>query len=315
MTGQPASQPSVSRTVEVIMRPTSAFPVALLSKSSTNITSQNVVVDSYDSSDPNKSTNGQWDQNKRQTHGDVATDGTLIAAGDAHIYGNVSTNGGNVTGISNITGVIRDDYYQDIPSVPVPSWTTFIPGIISGNATLTGSTIQGAARYKVPAVSLSGNSTLSLQNAGGSGVSYLELWVDGSLSLAGNAQILVAKNLIVTIYVKGDMSIAGNGVGNLTNGSDEYQRPANLTIYNIQPTQGVTQTVKLNGNADLVASVYAPDAAVQIVGGGSNGYFAGSVVGQTIFMNGVTQVHYDEALGRTGKVMGYRIASWFEDSR
>jgi hypothetical protein len=32
-------------------------------------------------------------------------------------------------------------------------------------------------------------------------------------------------------------------------------------------------------------------------------------------MNGVTEVHYDEALARTGKIMGYRIASWMEDSQ
>jgi hypothetical protein len=32
-------------------------------------------------------------------------------------------------------------------------------------------------------------------------------------------------------------------------------------------------------------------------------------------MNGVTEVHYDEALAREGLVVGYRIVSWLEDTR
>jgi len=51
------------------------------------------------------------------------------------------------------------------------------------------------------------------------------------------------------------------------------------------------------------------------VGGGSNGDFSGSAVGKTVFMNGVTSVHYDEALGRRSVPVGYRIASWCEDTR
>jgi hypothetical protein len=316
-TNAPIAQPSVSRTVEIVVRPTSAFPVALLSKLTSTFNNHNVTVDSYDSTDPTKSTNGQWDAAKRQMHGDVATDGILIAAGDAHIYGNVSTNGGTVTGVTNITGEIRSDYYQDIPSVVAPAWTSYTPAIVRSTTTLVASPVKGVARYKMSDISLSGNNALTLQAASGStAVNYIELWVDGSVSLNGNATILVAKNLVVSIYVAGDTSIGGNGIDNLAStGSNNYERPANMLIYGIQPANGGSQSFKMNGNAAIEASVYAPDADVEIVGGGSNGIFSGSVVGKTIFMNGVTEAHYDEALKKMGIIMGYRIVSWLEDSR
>jgi hypothetical protein len=43
--------------------------------------------------------------------------------------------------------------------------------------------------------------------------------------------------------------------------------------------------------------------------------FSGSAIGKTIYMNGVTDAHYDEALKQMGMIMGYRIVSWLEDSR
>jgi hypothetical protein len=313
-TGAATDRPSVSRTVEIIVRPSSAFPVALLSKNTTTISSQNVVVDSYDSSDAAKSTNGQWDLAKRQEHGDVATDGVLIAAGNAQIYGNVSTNGGVVTGVQNITGEIRDDYYQDIPSALAPAWTTYVPAIVRSNTTLAGSPVKGAARYKMSDITLSGNDALKLQGSG-SAVNYIELWVDGNVSISGNAAILLGKNLVVTIYVAGNMDIGGNGIDNIASGSGSYERPSNMLIYGLKPAEGATQNVKLNGNAQIEASVYAPDADVEIKGGGSSGSVSGSVVGKTIFMNGVTEMHYDEALKRTGIIVGYRIVSWLEDTR
>ena len=178
--GAALTQPQVSRTIEVIARPSSASPRAAF-RSTTSMTDQNVVVDSYDSSDPTKSTNGQWDASKRQQHGDVATDGTLVSAGNSHIYGNVSTNGGTVTGISNISGQIRSDFYQDLPSVNAPVWSSFTPTSVSGNATLAAGSTPGSARYKASSFSLSGNSTLTIQAAAGAAVA---MWRSGSPAMS-----------------------------------------------------------------------------------------------------------------------------------
>jgi hypothetical protein len=314
-TGARVSKPCVTRTVEAIIRPSSAFPVALLSKDTTEITNHNVVVDSYDSTDPTKSTNGQWDIAKRQRRGDVATNGNLVSAGNAQIFGNVSTNGGTVTGIANITGQIRDDYYQDVPSVvsPVTNGATYTPAIARSTSTLLGSTVRGAARYKLSDITLSDNSVLTLKGTG-SQINYIDIWVDGDISVTGTAAIELAKNIVVTLHVKGNMNISGNGIVNAPGSvNDAAERPANFMVYGIKPAEGVTPQIKMAGNAQIQSSIYAPDAEVEIVGGGARGSFSGSVVGKTIFMNGVTEVHYDEALAKTGMVMGYRIASWVED--
>jgi hypothetical protein len=38
-------------------------------------------------------------------------------------------------------------------------------------------------------------------------------------------------------------------------------------------------------------------------------------VGKTVAMTGVTNLHYDEALGSGGIINNYKIVSWVEDTR
>src|SRR5438552_2940612 len=187
--------PQVSRTIEAVVKPTTSFDLAILSMSQLNLTDENIVIDSYDSRSPDKSTNGLYDVTKRQQHGNIATDGNLINAGNAQIY------------------------------------------------------------------------------------------------------------------FAGDFSVAGNGIVNSNN------QPGDLQLYGIKPPDNVTQTVSLGGNAQLTAAVYAPDANVTVNGSGSSGHVFGSIVGKTVVMNGVTNLHYDEALGIGGPVTNYKIVSWFEDNR
>jgi hypothetical protein len=61
--------------------------------------------------------------------------------------------------------------------------------------------------------------------------------------------------------------------------------------------------------------VYAPAFDVEINNGGTRGSVYGSFVGKTVKMNGVTDLHYDEALGASGIPNNYKIVSWFEDTR
>src|SRR5207253_8463910 len=108
---------------------------------------QNIVVDSYDSTDPTKSTNGLYDPAKRQENGDIATDGQLIEAGNAQIFGDVATNAGTVSGAANITGVERTDFYQEPIPVGAPSWSAWnaLPSYVSDTTTITANAIKGSA--------------------------------------------------------------------------------------------------------------------------------------------------------------------------
>lgn len=305
--------PHASRRIEAIVRPVSAFEQAILSIGTLDLTNQDIVIDSYDSRDPNKSTLGLYDATKRQTNGDIATDGNLIEAGNAHIYGDVATNAGTVSGAGNITGVERTDFYQEPIPIGAPSWPSInpAPATVNGNATLNANAVQGSSgsRYMLSQISISGGQTLTLSGNPDGTRTYVEIYVLGNISVGGTSQIVVGPGVNATIYFTGNVNIQGNGMVNSNN------QPGDLQLYGIQPPSNSTQTVTLGGNGQLTASVYAPGANISVDGGGSHGHVYGSFVGKTVIMTGVTNLHYDEALGAGGLINNYKIVSWFEDTR
>lgn len=307
------SAPHAARRVEAVVRPISSFEQALLAIGTLDLNNQNIVIDSYDSRDPAKSTNGFYDVAKRQQNGNIATDGSILDAGGAYVYGDVSTNSGNATGVANVTGVQRTDFYQDPIPIGAPNWPSInpSPSTVNNTTTLTASATKGASssRYLLNAISLSGSKTLTLAGNAAGSRTYIEIHVTGDISVTGNGQITVAPGVSATIFFDGNIDIAGNGVVN-TNRS-----PSDLLLYGVQPAAGANPHVSLGGNGQISAAVYAPGHDVTINGGGSSGHVFGSVVGKTAKMTGVTNLHYDEALGSGGLINNYKIVSWNEDTR
>ena len=305
--------PQVSRRVEAVVRPVSAFDQAIMSVGVVDLTNQNIVVDSYDSTDPTKSTNGLYDPAKRQENGDIATDGQLIEAGNAQIYGDVATNAGTVSGAANITGIERTDFYQEPIPLGAPSWSTWnsSPSLVTGTTTINADATKGSAasRYTLSSISLSGNKTLTVAGNPNGSQTYIEIYVTGDISVSGTGQIVVQPGVTATIYFAGNVDISGNGVLNSNN------QPSDLMLYGIQPPTDTSEHVSIGGNSQITASVYAPGHDVTVNGGGTNGHVYGSVVGKTVTMTGVSNLHYDERLGATGMVNNYKIVSWFEDNR
>ncbi len=301
-----------SRRTEAIVRPVSSFDAAIMSVGVLDLTNQDIVIDSYDSRDSAKSTNGLYDVAKRQQNGDIATDGNLIDAGNAHIYGDVATNAGTVSGAANITGIERTDFYQEPIPVGAPNWSSInpTPALVNNSATLTASVVQGSwsSRYMLSLVSLGGNQTLTLAGNPDGSPTYIEIYVTGDITVGGTSQIVMQPGVKAIIYFAGNVDITGNGIVNSNN------QPGDLQLYGIQPTSG-TPHVNLGGNGQITAAVYAPGHTVAVNGGGSNGHVFGSMVGKTVTMTGVTNLHYDEALGSGGLINNYKIVSWFEDTR
>jgi hypothetical protein len=305
--------PQVSRRIEAIVRPISSFDQAIMSVGVVDLTNQNIVVDSYDSSDSTKSTNGLYDLAKRQQNGDIATDGQLIEAGNAQIYGDVATNAGTVSGAANITGVERTDFYQEPIPVGAPSWSSWnaSPSSVTGTTTITASATKGSAasRYVLTGVSLSGSKTLTVAGNPDGSQTYVEIYVTGDISVSGTGQIVVQPGVTATIYFAGNVDITGNGVLNSNN------QPGDFMLYGIQPPTTSSEHVNFGGNSQITASIYAPGHDVTVNGGGTNGHVYGSIVGKTVTMTGVSNLHYDERLGSTGVINNYKIVSWFEDNR
>lgn len=313
LTAHAVSSPQVSRRIEAIVRPVSSFDQAIMSVGTIDLTNQNIVVDSYDSTDPTKSTNGLYDVAKRQENGDIATDGAVIDAGNAHIYGDVATNSGTVVGAANVTGTERDDFYQEPIPVGAPSWTSFNSTVtnVTNTTTLTANAISGAsaARYQLSSISLSGGKTLTLAGNPDGSQTYIEIYVTGDISFSGSSQLIIQPGVTAKIYFAGNVDVAGNGILNTNN------QAADLQLFGIQPNDNGSRHVNLGGNGQIIAAIYAPNHDVTINGGGTNGHVFGSVVGRTVTMTGVTNLHYDEMLGTTGMINSYKIVSWFEDSR
>ncbi len=311
---QVVDTPRVSRRIEAILKPVSAFDQAIMAVGSLDLNNQNIIVDSYDSRDPLKSTNGLYDVSKRTEHGNIATDGQVLNAGGAQVFGDVATNAGHATNIQHITGIERTDFYQDPIPVGAPSWPSInpTPMIINGTTSIAANSVEGssASRYIVSAITLSGNQTLTITGNPDGSTSYVQIYVTGQIQTTGNAQITISPGVKAQIYFAGDVSIAGNGVSN------QNLRPTDLAFYGINPPDpNTSRSFSLGGNALLSASVYAPAWDVQINNSGHNGTIFGSFVGKTVRMVGVTDLHYDEALGSGGLINNYTIVSWFEDTR
>ncbi|PYK32142.1 MAG: hypothetical protein DME57_00920 [Verrucomicrobia bacterium] len=306
-------KPQVSRRIEAVVRPVSAFDEAILSVGVVDLTNQNIVVDSYDSSDPTKSTNGLYDAAKRQENGDIATDGQLIEAGNAHIFGDVATNAGTVSGAANISGVERTDFYQEPIPVGAPVWVNWNTSVstVTNSTTITASGTKGtiASRYVLSEVSLGGGKTLTIAGNPDGSQTYVEIYVTGDISVAGTGQMIIQPGVTATIYFAGNVDISGNGVLNSNN------QPGDLLLYGIQPPSSTPMHVNFGGNTQITASIYAPGHDVTVNGGGTNGHVYGSIVGKTVTMTGVSNLHYDEQLGSRGMINNYKIVSWFEDNR
>jgi hypothetical protein len=307
------NSPHASRRVEAVVAPLSSFSQAIFSVGSLNLNNQNIEIDGYDSRDANKSTNGLYDASKRQNYGNIATNGNLIQAGNAHVYGDVSTNAGTVTGVANVTGVQRTDFYQEPIPIAAPNWPsiTAMPALVNGTSTISANSVQGSAssRYRLSSVSLSGNQTMTIAGNPDGSPSYVEIYVTGDISVTGNAQIILGDGVKAKIYFQGNVDIGGKGMVNPSN------QPADLLLYGIQPTGGVTPHVNLGGNGQITSAVYAPDYDVTVNGGGNTGHVFGSIVGKTVAMTGVTNLHYDAALANSGIINNYEIVSWVEDIR
>lgn len=314
-TGEAVSHPRAARLVEAVVKPVGAFRLALLGIVSVDMTDHNIVIDSFDSRDSAQSTNGRYDPAKRQADGDVATNGELINAGNANIYGDALTNGGTVLNTDNVHGEVRDDFYQEIFQVVRPEVTPApgSPGFIEGDATLAAQSGL-PANYVLSGIALAGDEVLRIEGAENGSATYAQIVVTGDISLTGQSQIVLDPGVHVRFFLEGDADLAGKGI--LNTGT-----AANLQIYGVDrpvDSDGELESIgsiKIAGSSEFCGGVYAPNYDVVLAGGGKTGASVGAFVGYTIRLTGTQSVHYDEALAESGLICDYKLASWFEDEK
>ena len=365
---------TVSRTVRVTCsrNPTTLFTAAMVSKHAIDLKGNGVAADSFDSSDPAKSTNGKYDATKYTGNfGDVATiDSLIVGVQNANIYGKLHTGpaGGYALGpqggvgthawqAANGGGLQPGYFLQDanftFPDTTTPDTSGYltpqplnivfptnsviptfhtenhawqlpnpIPSGLVTNFTSNGKTVTGYSWTTFVTNTLYVTNRLydNVLEANGK---YVSSGLHGTTIVRGtNVQLVLPSGLTgneklffdytdnanpgLTVYAGGtSASISGN----------QYVNPSgfagSLLIY-CAPT---VTSFTLNGNGQFTGVLVAPNADLAMNGGGNSDQdFCGSLMVNSVRLNGHFKFHWDEALGRmnSGNNARYLVQSWNE---
>lgn len=104
----------------------------------------------------------------------------------------------------------------------------------------------------------------------------------------------------LSVYGSGDVTISGNGIMGGTDPLNllDLGTPGLFHLSGINEKPGA-QDITFSGNGAFSGVIYAPNADLQLNGGGSRGTVRGAVVAYTIGANGVINFYYDVNLAST----------------
>ena len=147
--GQTTIAPTtVQRAVKVVCSKANLFTAALVVKHGIDLKGNGVYTDSYDSTDPAKSTGGKYDSSKYSgDRGDVATNGGVndsVGVQNANIFGHVHT-GANCPVSTGPNGAVGSHAWQALNSGLEPNWVSQ-----DANFTFPDTTLPNTAGYLTP---------------------------------------------------------------------------------------------------------------------------------------------------------------------
>jgi hypothetical protein len=337
----PLQYPQVSRRIELVVVPKMMFfDGAMRVTASFNGPGSAGVIDSYSSqnggsgkNDSNGSAykfvaNNPSDPNYPDSRNGNVSVATKNFSEGGPIYGDVTTNGGNVTHSgTQISGTIDNNVPFTIPPLVKPDTSSYTSASGSTLTVPTGTTQASPAKY-VFSSSLSDGFTISGQNvasgnpnAGKPAETYVTIVVNGDV---GN--VTIAQGVNAAIYFTGNLSIkAKNTNNNNADGapgvynadgtaSTNYSKAGHLQFYGISPTDGSTQTINIAPPGGVYAVFYAPNGDISLNG---NPDIYGAVVAHNFSGNGNTGFHYDKRLAgiAPGQPIDFQVASFVEDVR
>ena len=323
-----ASGGTITKFMEVTLRKRSLFVNGLVSKDSMDWDGH-PTADSWNSDpDGDPSTTTAYSTSVRSANCTVGSiSGSIDLGSGGNVYGysktgsSGSTSGGSVHGLGTTTNDpsrISNDFSANFPTITTPS-----PGTInhvSGNTTVPAdfpstshakNTSDNTYYFNFgEGKAISDTTTIgtAVPNAKVVFIMNNHQNVD-AISFSGSKSLTVKTGSTLTIYTNGNITTTGNG---LVNGSTTGANPASsLVIYGTTASPS-TQQIKVGGNGQLYAAIYAPQGAVEMKGGGSSGMVLGSIVAKSIAMNGGADFHYDEALVNFGSGNPFGIVKWRE---
>ena len=262
-TGQAVPNPQTSRLVEITAQPLTNFRNALMADKQINLSNQDVLIDSYDSS------KGVYSATSNHgTMGNIATNGQLINASHATVDGNAMTDNGTVNAGDNVTGQQSSNFYQELTPLTTgmlnPAWSS-VPdgGTLTGNATYTASTDSTQPTLvRLDGINLpDGGSVVSI-NAPGTATaatpSFIKIYVQGDIVTNGSSYIYVDAGVSAIVYFTGNLNTQGYGIIN-----NSYLA-SHLVLNGIQPPANndgtfPSRTINLATDEDFEGIVYAPN--------------------------------------------------------
>ncbi len=316
----PPSGAPINKWLKVELAKRGRFANGLVAKDRIVFNGNNVKVDSWNS-DPDKNDATAaipYGAGVRRDNGTVASAAIYVNSvliNNADVWGYAAT-GGAQPQVGNNGSILGADsaaagYTQIDPRRVSTDFTATFdildyvgPAPVSRAAITSDETISvsGSITYSLPEISLN-SKKLVIE----SGDVTLIITGSNAISITGNssAGIDIKPGASLTIYTAGDVKIAGNGVANYTN------QPKAFQLYGTKAAGGSLQDVDISGNGVLSAVVYAPNADIDLNGGGTNGQVAGSMVGTNITLVGNSNFHYDESLADldTGNPFGIKLWS------
>jgi hypothetical protein len=293
---------TLTRVVQVVATNVPLFTTAMATKYGITMNGSGISTDSFDSSNPNLSTNGQYDSDKTSTNGDVASvygpvnPGNHTIKGDLYL-GSTATYSGNS---GSYTGKKHTDFNVDFADVVLPVTTWQTP---PGSQTINGRTYDHAF------VSTSSSGDYLIPD---SGSIYVGTNVNVRLKVTATTFSPDAIKIAGSPTNSGKLTIYMTGTTLNIDSSDTFNQGGIAGNLNYYGTPSNT-TISLNGNAKFIGAIYAPSADLTIGGGGNNPQdFMGSSITRSATFNGHFKFHFDESLLKTGDSRGYVVTTWTE---
>gem|GEM_PF-432504 len=310
-----------TKQLEIELWQRSLFANGMVARDAITMNGNNFHVNSYDS------TLAPYDPTNPNDQGSVGSASFELSVdlGNANIFGTVATGGelpdigpnGKIYGKDSILepdenvdwSRVSTDFSADFKEIHAPETPLIYYGVLD---------LGGAGKHRTmgfdgtesfwhfDSLDMSGQDTLTIHGD-------VTLVVDGGIAMGGQTEITLAENAKVTVYVGGDFKVGGNGAVN--NGTVESPGfPKDFVVFGTNQTAG-GQEISLQGNGQLAAAVYAPNAVFTMNGGGVDGGCFGAVVAHTILVNGGSSsygFHYDESLRSLFEDGSYKMIAWRE---
>jgi len=311
----PLSSQPIQRTVMVTTTNIPMFGQAMAVQLDITTKGNDIMIDSYDSSDSTHSTtNGLYDPATHKAGGDICSLGGFVNIQNANIYGKLRTgpNGNYSVGANGLVGDLTWTtlgaiepgwYFNDFNYVfkdvqaPFTSGFTVIPVNVGTNTYML-----GTGDYYV-------NGDLVLNNGE-------TLWVGGNarVYVTGNVNMKSQNNCFISIAPGASLMLyvgteSGSAVTTTLTQVNTAGNAGSFQYYGLASNTSITW----GGNYTYVGTVYAPEASFTAGGGGSTIMdFQGACVVNDLTLNGHFNFHFDENLIRNGPVTGYAVTSWTE---